>query len=111
MNADSNTAKSNVISNLVKILRENVQTYAIVVALVIIWTLFSALTEGRFVGPQNFSNLFRQMTVTFAVKRPRWLQFSDRLGRTRDSHRSCRITAVQRSLRVIALAFEVTGRG
>ena len=64
MNTDSNASKSSVISNLVKILRENIQTYAIVVALIVIWTLFSALTEGRFVGPQNFSNLFRQMTVT-----------------------------------------------
>ncbi len=64
MNENSTTSKNSVISNLTKTLRANIQTYAIVIALVAIWALFSALTEGRFTAPQNFSNLFRQMTVT-----------------------------------------------
>jgi D-xylose transport system permease protein len=64
MNENSTTSKNSVISNLTKTLQANIQTYAIVIALVAIWALFSALTEGRFTAPQNFSNLFRQMTVT-----------------------------------------------
>lgn len=44
--------------------KENIQNYAIIMALVAIWILFGALTGGRYVGSQNFSNLFRQMTVT-----------------------------------------------
>ncbi len=49
---------------LKKQLKGNIQTYAILLALILIWVLFSFLTEGKYVGPQNFSNLFRQMTVT-----------------------------------------------
>lgn len=49
---------------LKKQLKDNIQTYAILLALVLIWFLFSFLTEGMYIGPQNFSNLFRQMTVT-----------------------------------------------
>jgi D-xylose transport system permease protein len=49
---------------LKKQIKENLQTYAIIFAMVLIWVLFSFLTEGRYVGSQNISNLFRQMTVT-----------------------------------------------
>ena len=63
MNEDSTTSKNSVITNLTKTLQANIQTYAIVIALVAIWALFSALTEGRFTAPQNFSNLFRQMKL------------------------------------------------
>jgi D-xylose transport system permease protein len=52
------------LSNLAGQLRANIQTYAIVVALVAIWALFSFLTEGRYVTPRNFSNIFRQMAIT-----------------------------------------------
>ena len=45
-------------------LRSNFQTYALVVAMVIIWILFFFLTDGIYLSPQNFSNLFRQMTIT-----------------------------------------------
>ncbi len=55
---------SNTINYLKKQLKENIQTYAILLAMVFVWILFSFLTKGKYVGPQNFSNLFRQMTVT-----------------------------------------------
>ncbi len=44
--------------------RQNLQTYAIILALVGIWILFSVLTKGAYTSSQNISNLFRQMTVT-----------------------------------------------
>jgi D-xylose transport system permease protein len=44
--------------------RKNIQTYAIILALVAIWIIFNFATGGSYLGPQNFSNLFRQMTVT-----------------------------------------------
>ncbi len=51
-------------SNLADLFRQNIQTYAIILALVFIWIFFAFLTDGRYLSPQNFSNLFRQMTVT-----------------------------------------------
>ena len=42
----------------------NLQTYALIVALIVIWGIFLLPDGGAFLGPQNFSNLFRQMTVT-----------------------------------------------
>jgi D-xylose transport system permease protein len=44
--------------------RANLQTYALIGALIIIWGFFSTMTQGGYTAPQNFSNLFRQMTVT-----------------------------------------------
>ena len=44
--------------------RRNLQTYTILLATLAIWLIFSANTGGRFLEAQNFSNLFRQMTVT-----------------------------------------------
>lgn len=44
--------------------RQNIQTYTIILALVAIWGLFALQTSGNYLSPQNFSNLFRQMTVT-----------------------------------------------
>lgn len=51
-------------SVLSRMLRQNIQTYAIIVALIFIWIFFAFLTDGNYLKPQNFSNLFRQMTVT-----------------------------------------------
>ncbi|MBN1303244.1 MAG: sugar ABC transporter permease [Anaerolineales bacterium] len=51
-------------SELGRRIRQNIQTYTIILALVGIWLFFAVLTEGRYVNPQNISNLFRQMTVT-----------------------------------------------
>jgi D-xylose transport system permease protein len=45
-------------------LRTNFQTYALVVAMIIIWIFFFIQTDGIYLSPQNFSNLFRQMTIT-----------------------------------------------
>jgi D-xylose transport system permease protein len=47
--------------------RANMQTYTIILALVFIWIIFEVLAgfQGKdFLTAQNFSNLFRQMTVT-----------------------------------------------
>jgi D-xylose transport system permease protein len=51
-------------ADLARRFRSNIQTYTIILALVAIWALFAALTNGAFLSAQNFSNLFRQMTVT-----------------------------------------------
>ncbi len=64
MNTSQNGSLQDAISNLTKQFRANIQTYAIIVALIFIWILFSMLTGGLYLSPQNFSNLFRQMTVT-----------------------------------------------
>lgn len=44
--------------------RANIQTYAIIIALLGIWAMFFILSGGSYLTAQNFSNLFRQMTVT-----------------------------------------------
>jgi D-xylose transport system permease protein len=54
----------NLWSELIKRFRQNIQTYTIILALVGIWVFFAILTKGAYIGAQNFSNLFRQMTVT-----------------------------------------------
>jgi D-xylose transport system permease protein len=55
---------SNTLSEITKRLQVNFQTYALVVAMIVIWGLFFILTNGTYLSAQNFSNLFRQMTVT-----------------------------------------------
>jgi len=52
------------LSDAVRLARRNLQTYAIILALACIWVFFAFLTDGAYLSPQNFSNLFRQMTVT-----------------------------------------------
>jgi D-xylose transport system permease protein len=59
----ASSTKSNV-SQIGEQIRSNLQTYALVVALVVIWLLFFFWTNGIYLSPQNFSNLFRQMTIT-----------------------------------------------
>lgn len=54
----------NLTSDLLKLFKRNIQTYAIILALIFIWIIFAIATKGAYLGPQNFSNLFRQMTVT-----------------------------------------------
>jgi D-xylose transport system permease protein len=44
--------------------RINFQTYGLIIALIVIWIFFSIVTDGVYLSPQNFSNLFRQMTIT-----------------------------------------------
>ncbi len=64
MSATTTTPRANTLSDITKRLRANFQTYALIVAMIMIWGFFSAWTNGGYLAPQNFSNLFRQMTVT-----------------------------------------------
>jgi D-xylose transport system permease protein len=67
MNAVSAAPKASAkgaVSDLTDQIRANIQTYAIIVALMLIWGFFFAMTDGRYLKAQNFSNLFRQMTTT-----------------------------------------------
>jgi D-xylose transport system permease protein len=57
-------SQANTTTSLAARFRANLQTYALIGALILIWIFFYARTEGAFLGSQNFSNLFRQMTVT-----------------------------------------------
>lgn len=57
-------AQNGIGAELTALFRSNIQTYAIILALIAIWILFVLLTNGSFATPQNISNLFRQMTVT-----------------------------------------------
>jgi D-xylose transport system permease protein len=58
------TQKESATNAITRQLRGNLQTYALVIALVVIWGLFGVLTNGMYLSPQNVSNLFRQMTIT-----------------------------------------------
>jgi len=49
---------------LAKRFRQNMQTYTIIMALVVIRIMYAILTKGAYLSAENFSNLFRQMTVT-----------------------------------------------
>ena len=50
-------------TNLVQVFRKNIQTYTIVIALVVIWIVFT-IAKPDYASSQNISNLFRQMSVT-----------------------------------------------
>ncbi len=54
----------NAAPNIAKRFRANLQTYALIFATILIWGFFFAVTDGAYLSAQNFSNLFRQMTVT-----------------------------------------------
>jgi D-xylose transport system permease protein len=56
--------RTNFKSELFQVLRLNVQTYTILLALIGIWAIFFFTTNGTYLAPQNISNLFRQMSVT-----------------------------------------------
>ncbi len=64
MSALSTTPQETVFNKAMRQLRGNLQTYTLVVAMIVIWGMFAALTGGTYVSAQNFSNLFRQMTIT-----------------------------------------------
>jgi D-xylose transport system permease protein len=57
-------AKTNLGDRFLQSLRRNIQTYTLLIAIVVIWAIFYFLTSGSYLDPQNISNLFRQMTVT-----------------------------------------------
>ncbi len=48
---------------IVAVIRSNLKTYTMVIALLLIWLLFGALTHWLFLSPRNLSNLFRQMSI------------------------------------------------
>jgi D-xylose transport system permease protein len=48
----------------VQSVRRNIQTYTLLIAVVVIWIIFFFATHGKYMDPQNISNLFRQMCVT-----------------------------------------------
>ncbi len=64
MSVTSTSPTTNPLSDFAKRLRANFQTYALIVATVIIWVGFSVWSGGTYLGAQNFSNIFRQMTIT-----------------------------------------------
>lgn len=47
-----------------QLFRRNIQTYTLIVALILIWAVFTIATQGGYASPQNISNLFRQMAIT-----------------------------------------------
>jgi len=62
--AQPNREESTIMDSIVQGFRRNVQTYTIIIALVVIWIVFTLATNGGYLSPQNISNLFRQMSVT-----------------------------------------------
>ncbi len=58
MPADTTTVKA--------LFRANIRQYTMLAALVLIWAIFAATTDGLFFSPRNLSNLFLQ-TVTVAI--------------------------------------------
>jgi D-xylose transport system permease protein len=51
-------------SRFLQSVRRNIQSYILLIAVVVIWGIFYFLTHGSYLDPQNISNLFRQMSVT-----------------------------------------------
>ncbi len=51
-------------SRVFSAIRRNIQTYTLIIAVLIIWVIFFFATGGSYADPQNVSNLFRQMSVT-----------------------------------------------
>ncbi len=64
MSVITNVPSTSAVADITRRFRANIQTYALIVALIVLWGFFFTMTEGAYLGPQNFSNLFRQMTVT-----------------------------------------------
>ncbi|MBI5030309.1 MAG: sugar ABC transporter permease [Chloroflexi bacterium] len=64
MSAISSTSSPSAAPDVIKLFRANLRTYGLIIATIVIWGVFFAVTDGAYLGPQNFSNLFRQMAVT-----------------------------------------------
>jgi D-xylose transport system permease protein len=58
------TSTESLWTKVLKSIRRNIQSYVLLMAVVLIWGIFFFLTNGSYLGPQNISNLFRQMCVT-----------------------------------------------
>lgn len=46
-----------------EMIRRNMKTYTMILALALIWLFFGFMTDWIFFSPRNMSNLFRQMTI------------------------------------------------
>jgi D-xylose transport system permease protein len=57
-------SKSSLGNRVLVSIRRNLQTYMLIVVVIVIWAIFYFLTGGSYLYPQNISNLFRQMSVT-----------------------------------------------
>jgi D-xylose transport system permease protein len=57
-------SENSIVAGVVQGFRRNIQTYTIIIALILIWVVFTLATNGGYLSPQNISNLFRQMSVT-----------------------------------------------
>jgi len=64
MSTITTSPNENSLSKISQRLRINTQTYGLIFALIAIWVFFSIMTDGIYLSPQNFSNIFRQMTIT-----------------------------------------------
>lgn len=64
MSTTTTTSAKKGVSQIGQQLRSNLQTYALVLAMIALWILFFFQTDGIYLSAQNFSNLFRQMTIT-----------------------------------------------
>ncbi len=62
--AQPSRSENTLVSGVLQSVRRNLQTYTIVLALILIWVVFTLATNGGYLSPQNISNLFRQMSVT-----------------------------------------------
>ncbi len=51
------------VQNLNKMIRQNMKTYTMILALALIWLFFGFMTDWIFFSARNMSNLFRQMTI------------------------------------------------
>jgi D-xylose transport system permease protein len=62
---DTGTVMGNneTIKKLSRTVQLNTKSFTMIIALLLIWVFFAALTDGVFLKPQNLSNLFRQMTI------------------------------------------------
>lgn len=64
MSTTTTSPTEKIVSPVNQRFRINFQTYGLIIALIVIWIFFFIVTDGLYLSPQNFSNLFRQMTIT-----------------------------------------------
>lgn len=62
--AQPSRPENSIMATAIQGFRRNIQTYTIIIALILIWVVFTVATNGGYLSPQNISNLFRQMSVT-----------------------------------------------
>ena len=64
MSTTTTSPNENSLSKISRRFGVNMQAYGLLIALIMIWVFFFFMTDGIYLSPQNFSNLFRQMTIT-----------------------------------------------